>query len=920
MNLGGLTDSVASVVSDLEKCPHCGSASRVGHGLCVSCLLRSGLSADEPAIDSLDAIFAEVEVRDTDWKLGNYQILGEIGRGGMGVIYRARQKHSRRIVAIKRVLSYHGDSHETLARFQREAEAAASLDHPNILPIYDVGVSDGLPFFSMKFATGGSLLEFKPALRGDPRRSVALMAKVARAVAYAHEHGILHRDLKPGNILLDGLGEPLVSDFGLAKWLDATSNLTRTLTIFGTPGYIAPEQARGQPQDAVLEPAADIYSLGAILFDLFTGRPPFLGEHALAVIKQAEEKTAPKLRSLVPKLDRDLETICARCLERDVAARYKSAGDLAEDLDRWLDRRPIMARPVSVPVRLWSWSRRNPMLASAAVGVVLLGAIATVGQIEQTHLSRTLDEQSMARRSVTVLPFLDLATASSNIELAKSFQESLVPSISALKPARVRTASTHLARVAGLGARDEMRDIAQNASTRTVLTGTSRVVGKKLRVSLRLIDVTQGNVLLQRVVDLDAAQPPAPQLSRLIAGDLSGALDWYENPKKDDLDPALRNSVASDFIRAGQELENRRAGVDLDRAIDCYEKALRIEPTSAVVRAKLVLAMVGSSHLGRPSTELLARAERFGREAVQLNPKLAEAHRALGSLYSEKGDFSAALEQALEAIELKGLEEPPAHFLGRISKMIGRPDMALRWYWIGKHWQTHPADHEFILGDCWCDLADDSRAEPFYKRVADLHPELPEGWLGMCRIRLLQGDFSAARNICRENANAYRDFAFANEIAAQVEFFSRNNAEAERLYAELEKSDPGGGGSFFGAISYQSALGRLRCVTGDENSGRAILSRSLKIEREALAQGPQHPEKLYRTAAIEASLGEKDSALQHLQAASSAGWLDYRSLKLDPRFDPIRDEPRYSQIFEAMVKRVTALRQSKLAEINDWKN
>ena len=441
----------------------------------MGCLLHSGLAVDSGDIETLDALLAEVQMPDTDWQLGNYQILEEIGRGGMGVIYRARQKHSRRIVAIKRVLSYHGDSRETVARFQREAEAAASLDHPNILPIYEVGVHDGLPFFSMKFATGGSLLEFKPALRDDSRLIVALMTKVARAVAHAHEQGILHRDLKPGNILLDGLGEPLVSDFGLAKWLDATSDLTRTLTIFGTPGYIAPEQARGQQQDH--KPAADIYSLGAILFDLFTGRPPFLGEHALAVIKQAEEKTAPKLRSLVPKLDRDLETICARCLERDAAARYGSAADLAEDLDRWLDRRPIIARPVSVPVRLWSWSKRNPMLASAAAALALLLVIATMAQTERTHLSRTLDEQSLARRSVTILPFLDLATASSNTESAKSFQESLALDINALKPARIRGENSHLARVAGLGAKDEMREIARSIGTRTVLIGTSRVVG-----------------------------------------------------------------------------------------------------------------------------------------------------------------------------------------------------------------------------------------------------------------------------------------------------------------------------------------------------------------------------------------------------------------------------------------------------------
>ena len=182
--------------------------------------------------------------------------------------------------------------------------------------------------------------------------------------------GILHRDLKPGNILLDGRHEPLVSDFGLAKWLDTSSDLTRTLTIFGTPGYIAPEQAKGDA--ANLKPAADVYSLGAILFDLLSGRPPFLGEHALAVIQQAADKPAPKLRSLVRNADRDLETICARCLEREPAARYSSAGELAEDLERWLEGRPIVARPVLRPAQLWRWSRRNPVLAGGAAALIAL--------------------------------------------------------------------------------------------------------------------------------------------------------------------------------------------------------------------------------------------------------------------------------------------------------------------------------------------------------------------------------------------------------------------------------------------------------------------------------------------------------------------------------------------------------------------
>jgi Protein kinase domain/Carboxypeptidase regulatory-like domain len=218
------------------------------------------------------------------------------------------------------------------------------------------------------------LHENAASFRHEPGKCVGLMAKVSRAVDYAHSRGVLHRDIKPGNILLNDRGEPLVSDFGLAKLLDGNNDLTRSLTTFGTAGFIAPEQAGDAAID--LTPAADVYSLGAVLFNLLAGRPPFQGSNAVSVIRQASETQAPKLRSLVPSLDRDLETICARCLERDPKARYQSAGDLAADLERWLDGRPIVARPVSLPARTWRWSQRNPRLLAAATAGLVLGAAA----------------------------------------------------------------------------------------------------------------------------------------------------------------------------------------------------------------------------------------------------------------------------------------------------------------------------------------------------------------------------------------------------------------------------------------------------------------------------------------------------------------------------------------------------------------
>src|ERR1041385_890615 len=206
MSACDISDSVR-IEAEVAACEECGSTSRIGRRMCLNCLFRNALAFDSEDAGTLDGVLDKIDVRDADWRIGNYQILEEIGRGGMGVIYRARQRHSRRIVALKRILSYQAESQETLVRFRREAEAAASLDHPNILPIYEVSESDdGLPFFSMKFAAGGSLLEAARSFRNDPRRIVALMSKVTRAVQYAHLQSILHRDLKPGNILLDGRG------------------------------------------------------------------------------------------------------------------------------------------------------------------------------------------------------------------------------------------------------------------------------------------------------------------------------------------------------------------------------------------------------------------------------------------------------------------------------------------------------------------------------------------------------------------------------------------------------------------------------------------------------------------------------------------------------------------------------------------
>jgi TolB-like protein/tRNA A-37 threonylcarbamoyl transferase component Bud32 len=925
----------------LEKepaaCPQCGSASRVRRSLCLSCLLSQGLGADSDNSETLEDVLGEIDVRDAHWRVGNYQILEEIGRGGMGVIYRARQRHSRRIVALKRILSYHADSQETLARFRREAEAAASLDHPNILPIYEVSESeDGLPFFSMKFAGGGSLLEAAPALRSEPRRAVALMARVARAVQYAHVKGILHRDLKPGNVMLDGHGEPLVSDFGLAKWLDVTSDLTHTLTIFGTPGYIAPEQVKGSATN--LSPASDVYSLGAILFHLLTGRPPFLGEHALAVIQQASEKSAPKLRTLAPTLDRDLETICAKCLEREPYARYRSAGDLAEDLERWLEGHSIVARPVSPAVRLWRWSRRNPITAGMTALVLALGT--AVGVMSWNAESAT----APAASGIAVLPFENLSVDDENTFFADSVQDGILTKLARVADLKVISRTSVLPY---RGARSAQQ-IAHALNVTHVLEGSVRREAGRIFLNVQLIDArTDAHVWAERY-DFDVNEVFAIQsgITQKVAEQLHARVSSVEEAAIKE--PPTTDLVAYDRYSRAKNLVNgiafsTRAKQDLLEAVQLLSEAIARDPLFFDAYCQIAGAHDRIYFLGFDHTEArLKLSETVMQSIRRLRPDSGETHLAVAQhLYWAYGDYDRARaelnaaratlpnesriplltgyidrrqgrwEESLEGMK-QALELDPRNFsvlqqisltyelLHRYNEMAATLDHMMA---------IAPKDIPSRVRRALVDL--ESRANPKPLRTTietilaedpNAAPFLVDQWLDLALLE-------------RDSAAAQRALAAMPEDGCYDENIPFPDGWCEGLAARFRGDEPTARAAFTNARKelaqtvreqpdYAAALCALGVVDAAlGNKEDAIREGERAVELVPVSKSAvEGPMLIQYLAVIYAWTGDKDRGIERLAKAAKlpGSHVTYGHLRLNPLWDPLRGDPRFEAIVASL--------------------
>jgi serine/threonine-protein kinase len=645
-------------------CPNCGAplSSTVG-GLCAACLMKlAAPESSEPDVE-VEPLPASGGGALEEWlrirgrRIGNCELLDEIARGGMGIVYRARQLTAGRLVAVKVLLPQLLNVPGMLQRFRNEAQAVAQLDHPGILPIYEVGDHDGLPFFSMKFAEGSALDRRLPSLQGDWTGIATVMVKVAHAIEHAHERGILHRDLKPANILFDGRGEPMVADFGLAKFRALDRALTLPATALGSPNYMAPEQISAQFGE--IGPACDVYSLGAVLYELLTGRPPILGKDALDTMRLVPTQQAESGVRTRPDVPMGLDAIAMKCLAKHPADRYASAKALAEDIQRYLDGVPIAARP-----RLLRFRGTRVRLAFAAA-VLLVVAAAAAWLIPP----RVAAEEA---QGIAVLPFHNVSGDPEIEYLSDGLTEDIINRLSRVPNLKV------IARDSAYrykGKPIDPQQVGRELEVQSILTGRVVQRGSGLSVSAELVDTRSRRQIWGERYDRAARDVQALQgeLAQQIAASLRLRFPDGERAAY------TRNLSAYEAYLKGRYFWNKRTPAAFKTSIVWFRQAIDKDPSFALAYAGLAdsYSLLTEYH-ELPATETYGEAKRAILKALEIDPELPEARVSLAYIRQfYEWDFPAAEREYRRALESNPNYATGHQWYAEYLAAMGRHDEAI---------------------------------------------------------------------------------------------------------------------------------------------------------------------------------------------------------------------------------------------------
>ena len=924
-------------------------------GGCPGCLLENGLGlfTDVPVpagVDGGSVENVEANAADDDshskkaaraatmlGELGDYELLEEVGRGGQGVVFRARQKSLNRTVALKVISLGHWASKAHLKRFRREAEAAANLDHPNIVPIYEVGERDSSCYFSMRFVEGGQLDEVVRRTPMSIRKAAELIAKVAWTVHYAHEHGILHRDIKPGNILIDDTGEPHLTDFGLARLVETESTVTRTMEVMGTPSYMAPEQARGQNEQ--ITPATDVYGLGAGFYQLLTGHPPFAGGTSYQTIQLLLETEPRPPRLLNPKIDRELSTICLKCLEKDPKRRYASALALAEDLEHWLRHEPIHAKRSGFFTHARKWVRRNPTSALLAASLIALAA-AMGWNVWKSELV-----SGPATSGIAVLPFENLSHDPDNAYFAEGIQEEILTrlaSIASLKVISGTSTQQYQSKTRNLS------EIAKQLGVANILEGSVQKAADQVRVNVQLVNAQTDSHLWadtydRKLTDIFGVES---EIAKRIAESLQAKLSAREE-KALAVKPTNNPEAYNAYLRGLAFMARSTYSNDaLRKAIDSYEQAAQLDPNFALAWARLSRADANLYFVRADQTATRRDAAKEALERAQkLQADSPETQLALGYYqYWVLRDYRLA-ETTFGLLRkmLPGSSEVP-FALGSVARREGNWDASIAY--CEEALAMDPRNVELLSNTAWtyAMLRRFPAALKLYNRASDIMPNDPDLITAKASVYQAEGNLQQAARLLsqlsaqtpplnaligkmtqlrleRNHGEAIRlqrarlaqfqfapeidkatnrvILAFAQRLAGDTDGAKATAEQARNILTPLCKNQPDN--SFF---AQQFAL--ANAVFGEKEAALKEADRAIMLLPSAKdpLSGPTREEVLALIQMIFGETSRPISTLTRLLQTPYISWLygpmpaTPALLRLDPTWDPLRSDPAFQKLCE----------------------
>jgi serine/threonine-protein kinase len=865
-------------------------------------------------------------------------LLEEIGSGGQGIVYRARQKSLNRTVALKVLSTCYWTKPSRLKRFRLEAETAASLDDPNIVPIYEIGECDGSCYFSMKLVEGAPLDQLVRRELLPIRRTAELIAKLARAVHYAHQRGILHRDIKPGNILVDAKGEPHLTDFGLARLTEMESTVTRTIETLGTPSYMAPEQALGNNNQ--LTSATDVYGLGAVLYHLLTGHPPFAGGTTYDTIRLLLETEPRQPRLWNPKIDRDLTTICLKSLEKDAQRRYPSALALAEDLDRWIKHEPIRARRTGIFGRGKKWVRRNPTITLLLVSLIALAA--AIGWNIWKSKFATHPEVS----GIAVLPFENLSNDREDAFFADGIQDDLLTKLAKIRALKVISRTSVMQYPPRVAGRD-MRQIGNALRVSHVLAGSVRKKGSWIHINAQLIDTrTDNHVWVEQydcnlkdvfAIQSEIAQKVAEQLRAKISSPERLAI---QRPSTADLTAFDLYSRAKNLL-VGTNFSTG-AKPNFLRAIDLLNQAVTHDPAFFQAYCQLAeaheqLYLFGIDH----TPARLALADAAIQAALRLRPDAGEAHLVrAGNLYMGYVDYDGALDEL--AVASQSLPNDPHLFelKGYIQRRQGIQEEAMRN--LERALELDPLNFSTLLqvalSYAYLRRYEDEKA--ILNRALAIEPKEEQTKVARASVEFDSKadtrplhqliDEMRAKNVAefenmadnwitcalaeRNPASAADALAALGENSYGTDIIRFSRPFVEGLIARMTNDDKKAFSAFTAARAEQEKIVQTHpgdapalCVLGLIDAALGRKNEALQEGRRAVDLLPVKKDAItgsgmrFYFAIIAAWTGEKELACEQLASIIRLpSPLTYGDLKLMPFWDPLRGEPCFEKLVASL--------------------